>query len=144
MRWLLLDEVLSIQKSFLAKTRSHIPQTKVSPEVLMIEMMAQTGALLLGAESDFKEDLVFAKIEEARFECPLRPGEMLQIEADSDNLRSEGAWLNGRIQSDRGIIAKARFLLMNVGHLIAGRAQPITFHPVFMSYFRIRDKVRVY
>ena len=142
MRWVLLDEVVVIQKKVKALTRSHVPQTEFSPEILMIEMMAQTGALLLGAENDFQEDLVFAKIENAAFENHFRSGESVQIEAWSDELRPEGAWMEGRIEKDGVKIAQSRFLLMNMKHLLPTHQEPITFHSNFMDHFQIRDKVK--
>ena len=142
MRWLLLDEVTVIEKKVRAKTRSRVPQSDVSPELLMMEMMAQTGALLLGAENDFQSDLVFAKIQEAVFDGGFRAGEGLEIEATSENLRPEGAWLEGAIRSAGGRQARGSFLLMNVGKLVAERTQSITFHEAFMNHFQIRDKVR--
>ena len=140
MRWLLLDQVVVIEKKKRACSRSRVPETGFSPELAMIEMMAQTGALLLGAESDFKEDLVFAKIEKAEFSGGLRAGDSLEIEAASDNLRPEGAWFEGIIRHRGRSAASARFLLMNVGHLAGGG--PVTFHDAFMNYFKIREKIK--
>ncbi len=142
MRWLLLEEVLSIQRKVKARTRSRVPFSPVSPEILMVEMMAQTGGLLLGAESDFQDDLIFAKIEKADFAQNTEAGRTIYIEAESENLRPEGAWLDGRILDENEMpIASSRFLLMNVGHLFPERNHSITFHSAFMNYFRVREKV---
>jgi 3-hydroxymyristoyl/3-hydroxydecanoyl-(acyl carrier protein) dehydratase len=142
MRWLLLDEVVSIQKSVKAETRSHVPDFPVSSELLMIEMMAQTGALLVGAENDFKKDLIFAKIDNAVFENVFRKGEPIHIETSSENLRPEGAWLDAWIENKNQRFARARILLMNVGEFLPGQNKPITFHEAFMNYFDVRSKVR--
>ena len=141
MRWLLLDEVLSIEKQKRASARSRVPQAPFSAEFLMIEMMAQTGALLVGLEKDFEEDLIFAKIESAVFYPGFKPGESIHIEASADGLSSEGGWLEADIKTSRGLAAKARFLLMNVGHLVPGRKKSITFHDAFMEHFRIKEKI---
>ena len=123
-------------------TRSRVPDALVSPELLMLEMMAQTGALLLGAERDFQEDVIFAKIDGVSFyETPV-PGEMICVESDSDQLRSEGAWFQSRIRKASSTIAESRFLLMNVGHLVPGFQRSITFHDAFMNHFSIRNKVQ--
>ena len=83
MRWLLLDEVLTIRKGELARSRGRIPGGTFSPEPLLIEMMAQTGAVLLGAEDDFSKDMVFAKIQEANFSGALAAGQPIRVLQDS-------------------------------------------------------------
>ena len=141
MRWLLLDEIASIEKGKKAKARSHVPSEAYDSSFLMVEMMAQTGALVIGSEDDFQKDLVFAKIEHAKFLKPYAAGDPLEIEASAEDIRSEGAWLDGSITSNGEIVASARFLLMRVGQLIQGSQKPITFHEAFMQHFRVREKV---
>lgn len=143
MRWLVLDEIILIEKGLKAQTRSRIPAQKYSAEVLMIEMMAQTGALLVGAENDFQHDLIFAKIQEAKFEQNCRAGDVIEIEARSENIRPEGAWLDAFIQNGSGKIAEGRLLLTNVGRLVQGMKNSITFHDAFMNYFKVREKLKL-
>ena len=142
MRWLLLDEVVAIAKSRFARTRSRIPEHPVSAELLLMEMMAQTGALLLGAEKDFQEDLVFAKIDRADFYPGFQAGEKIEINASSDHLRPEGAWFEAEINAAGGKVAQGRFFLINVGRLVPNHSFPITFHENFMNHFQIRMKVK--
>lgn len=142
MRWVLLDEVTGIEKQKAAHARARIPDFDVSPEVLMIEMMAQTGALLLGAESGFSQDLVFAKIQDAEFFEGYEAGDPIEIKATSDRLRPEGAWINALILKGNTKIAQANLMLMTVGHFLPGHEEPITFHEAFMNHYRILEKVR--
>ena len=145
MRWILLDEVVGIEKKKWAHAKSRIPSRGFSRELLLLEMMAQTGGLLLGAESDFQDDLIFAKIEKARFfhnSHPIPEGENIYIEATSESLRPEGSWIDGWIKGPKGKIAESRFLLVNVKRLIPGFSKPITFHEAFMNYFQVRQKVK--
>ena len=142
MRWLLLDEVVSIEKNSKACTRSRVPEGPVSAELLLMEMMAQTGGLLLGAEKDFQEDIVFAKIEAADFFNPL-PGQALEIESACEGLRTEGSWMDAVVKERGGrLVAKSRFLLISVGRLAPGIEKPIVFHEAFMNHFRVREKVK--
>lgn len=141
MRWLLLDEVLEIRKGEEARTLSRVPFGTVSPEILMIEMMAQTGGLLLGAETDFQEDLVIAKIERAVFFPGFRQGDLLTIEARCEELRPEGAWIGAHIECSGTRAAECRLLLVNVKRLVPGSPRPVTFHEAYMRHFRIRDRV---
>ncbi|MBI3306539.1 MAG: hypothetical protein HYZ84_01860 [Candidatus Omnitrophica bacterium] len=142
MRWLLLDEVVAIRRGEFAHTRSRIPETSVTVELLLMEMMAQTGALLLGAEKDFQEDLVFAKIEEASFHSGFEPDQKIEIRAVSDNLRPEGAWFHAEVHTGSQKIAGGRFFLINVGRLVPNQTKPITFHENFMNHFQIRRKIQ--
>jgi 3-hydroxymyristoyl/3-hydroxydecanoyl-(acyl carrier protein) dehydratase len=143
MRWLLLDKVHSIQKGRKAVASSKVPQAPYSSEVLFIEMMAQTGGLLVGAESDYTKDLVFAKIESAAITNIPRSGTPIQIEAWSDSLGAEGGWLEATISSAEGPVARAKLLLMAVGGLSADQTRSITFHEAFMTHFNVREKVLV-
>jgi 3-hydroxyacyl-[acyl-carrier-protein] dehydratase len=69
--------------------RGHFPDRPILPGVLMIEMVAQTGALIgvLGnkvAKGDF---LAFTGIEKARFRRPVVPGDMLDLYAELLDVR---------------------------------------------------------
>ena len=141
MRWLLLEKVHSIDKGKKAITSARVPKAPYSSEVLFIEMMAQTGGLLVGAESDYQKDLVFAKIENATIMNVPVSGTPLQIEAWSESLGAEGGWLEATITCAEGPVATARLLLMAVSGLSAGQTKSITFHDAFMNHFSVREKI---
>lgn len=141
MRWLLLDEVLSIEENK-ARALSHVPDSEISAEPLLIEMMAQTGALVAGRANDFQEDFVFVKIDQAQFRRPPVPGEKLQIEAAWERPESQGGWIEATLHAHDGMLVSVRLLLMNVGRLVAEKSQPITFHRTFMDHFKIREKIK--
>ena len=104
-------------------------------------MMVQTGSLLLGLLSDYKEDVVVTKIETADFSNEWRPGDTVRIEACCEQLRPEGAWLSGEVRGAGALVARSRFLLMNVGLLVPSGRGPVTFHENFMRHFQIRQKI---
>jgi hypothetical protein len=141
MRWLLLEKVHSICKGKKAVASARVPKAPYSSEVLFIEMMAQTGGLLVGAESDYEKDLVFAKIEHAVITNLPKPGTSLQIEAWSEGLGAEGGWLEAAITCAEGRVAHAKLLLMAVGGLSAGQTKSVTFHEAFMNHFNVREKI---
>lgn len=143
MRWLVLDEVLQIEKGKRAITRSNVPSQPYSAELLMLEMMAQTGGLLLGAESDFSQDVIFAKIEKAEIAYLPPKGSPLLIECSSDGLRAEGAWMQAEIRHHDQVVSNARFMLVAVDRIIENRSESTTFHEVFMKHFDVRKKVTV-
>ncbi len=141
MRWLLLEKVHSIHKGKKAVASAKVPQAPYSSEVLFIEMMAQTGGLLVGAESDYQKDLIFAKIECATISKVPKSGTAIQIEAWSESLGTEGGWLEATITCAEGLVASAKLLLMAVSGLSAEQTKSITFHEAFMNHFNVREKI---
>jgi hypothetical protein len=141
MRWLLLEKVHSIHKGKKAVAFAKVPKAPYSSEVLFVEMMAQTGGLLVGAESDYAKDLVFAKIEHATILHVPVSGTSLQVEAWSESLGTEGGWLEATITCAEGPVARAKLLLMAVSGLSKDQTKSITFHKAFMDHFNVREKI---
>ncbi len=143
MRWLLLDEIEFIKKGKEAKTLSRIPDAPYSAETLLIEMMAQTGGLLVGAESDYQKNVVFAKIEFASFE-PLPPVKTpIEIIAKADSLGEDGGWFAARILQSGKEIASAKIFLIAVAGLSSEQTSSVTFHDAFMNHFEVRKKILI-
>lgn len=140
MRWRLLDEVVEIRKGKSALCRARIPSSEFSPEVLMIEMMAQAAGLLLGAQTDFLEDVVFAKIQDASFSA-FDAARDLEVSARCDDPRADGAWFETQITQNGAQAAQANLLLMNVGHIQPQSFEPVSFHKAFMEHYQVRSKL---
>jgi len=64
--------------------QGHFPGAPVLPGVIIIEAMAQAGALLLFREVPDRENklLYFTRIDEAKFRKPVIPGDQLRIEVE--------------------------------------------------------------
>ena len=69
------------------------------PASLMIEGMAQTSGILVGAVREFKEKVILAKINQAAFARLVRPGEQIVYRAAISQLNETGASIEGRIAS---------------------------------------------
>ncbi len=97
--FLLLDEVTELEPGIrcVATRRmtendfwvpGHFPGMAVTPGVLMIEMLAQAGAVCVGAmDKNRGRTALFAKIDNAKFRRQVVPGDMLTLEIEMTKLR---------------------------------------------------------
>jgi beta-hydroxyacyl-ACP dehydratase FabZ len=87
----------------------HFPGNPVMPGVLIVEAMAQAaGVLVLHNMEDRKEKVIFmAKIEEASFRRPVRPGDRLKIEIELLHGRPTRARMKGTATVDGELAAEA-------------------------------------
>ena len=61
--------------------QGHFPQEPILPGVIVLEMMAQSGAVALLSRDDMKGKIAYlAGIESARFKRPVRPGDTIRAE----------------------------------------------------------------
>jgi len=66
----------------------HFPEEHVMPGVLIIEALAQTGAVALLSQDSFKgKTAYFAGINKARFKRKVIPGDVLRLEVEITKLR---------------------------------------------------------
>ncbi len=87
----------------------HFPGKPVMPGVLVIEAMAQAGALLLLQEVEERETklLYFTGISNARFRRPVVPGDQLRLVLDVLRIRSGHCRLSGQALVDGHLAAEA-------------------------------------
>ncbi len=66
----------------------HFPDNPIMPGVLIIEALAQTGAIAALSADEFKGKLgLFAGIDGVRFRRQVVPGDQLRLEVEMDRLR---------------------------------------------------------
>jgi 3-hydroxyacyl-[acyl-carrier-protein] dehydratase len=110
MRWIWIDKfekfevnvaAVALKNVSLAEEHlhDHFPGFPVMPASLMIEGMAQTAGILVGAARQFKEKVILAKIGKASFSRLVRPGEQLVYSARIVNVTEQGASIEGTITS---------------------------------------------
>ena len=97
---------VSVNESFF---EGHFPGAPIMPGVLIVEAMAQAGAVLLLTELDGRDDklVVFTGIERARFRRPVVPGDQLRIEVEVLAFRRVAGRMEGKVFVDGKVVAEA-------------------------------------
>ena len=158
MRWIWIDKfelfepskrAVAIKNVSLAEDHlhDHFPGFPVMPASLMIEGMAQTSGILVGAARDFKEKVILAKIGRATFSRIVRPGEQLVYDASIANVSPAGAAIFGAIRSrsvgaDQKIeelaVGEVELMFSHIDQNMAGMKFPefnFVFNSEFMALF---------
>lgn len=97
--FLLIDRITEASETFVSGIKcvtinewffqGHFPDKPVMPGVLIIEAMAQTGAVMVHQWEENKDKLVFlARVDKARFRGLVQPGDVLRLEVTQDYRRS--------------------------------------------------------
>ena len=98
----------------------HFPGNPVMPGVLIIEAIAQAGALLVNAsqakdgESLANKYIYLAGIDKARFRRVVLPGDQLRLEAEVTSMRRNYCKMIGRATVDGQLAAGGEILCMLV------------------------------
>ena len=96
--------------------QGHFPGAPVMPGVLIIEAMAQCGAVLVLRDIPDREKklFLFASLEKARFRKPVVPGDQLRMEVQILQKRSSSVKIRGVATVDGETVAEAEMLSIMV------------------------------
>ena len=98
--FLLIDKVIKIEENKITAIKNvtanehyfqgHFPTEPVMPGVLIIEALAQAGAVALLSKDEFKGKIAyFAGINNAKFKRKVVPGDRLRLEVELTKIRGK-------------------------------------------------------
>ena len=109
MRWNWIDRILrhdpgerdAIKVVSLSEDHlhEHFVDAPCMPSSLMIEGMAQTAGILVGAISNFERRVILAKIARAEFQADAFPGDQIRYSATLERMADAGASTEERWRS---------------------------------------------
>ena len=120
--FLLVDRVLEVEPGVRAvalKNASygepyfvgHFPGHPIMPGVLIIEMMAQTGGIMLLTLEEHKGKLAYlAGAEKARFRRPVMPGDTVVAEVTLIKKRGNIGWVKAEAKVDGAVVCEAELM----------------------------------
>jgi 3-hydroxyacyl-[acyl-carrier-protein] dehydratase len=97
--------------------QGHFPGNPVMPGVLVVEAMAQAGAVLMSKSLDVDVEgkaIMFMSVDNARFRTPVRPGDTLRLHVDVLRAKSTVFKFAGRALVAEKLAAEAEFAAMVV------------------------------
>lgn len=128
---------MAIKNVSLAEEHLHdnFPGFPVMPHSLVIEGLAQTGGLLVGADNQFLERVVLAKISKAVFHGHAVPGDTLTYTATLEDVRADGAFVSGTSHIGSELHAEVELVF---AHLNDRNVEQNLFEPAdFLTILRV-------
>jgi 3-hydroxyacyl-[acyl-carrier-protein] dehydratase len=116
------------------------------PASLMIEGMAQTAGILVGAARNFQEKVILAKIGKAAFTRLVRPGDQIVYAAKIVNVTEQGAAIEGAITARTSVggvaqevpVGSIDMMFSHIDNNMSGTKFPefnFVFNSEFMNLF---------
>ena len=97
--------------------QGHFPGYPVMPGVLIVEAMAQTGAVLMSKSLDVDTEgktIFFVSLDNCRFRTPVRPGDVIRMHVEVLRARGDLFKFQGRALVGDKVAAEAEFAAMLV------------------------------
>ena len=91
--------------------KGHFPDLPIMPGVLLIEAVAQAGALIVGLKGDIKDGsfIAFTGVEQAKFRRAVKPGDTMDIYVELLRERRGFCKFEGRIEVAGEVVTELKF-----------------------------------
>jgi 3-hydroxyacyl-[acyl-carrier-protein] dehydratase len=150
MRWYWIDRFVEFESGRYAKAiknvslaeehlHDHFPGYPVMPKTLIIEGLAQTGGLLVGEYSNFREKVVLAKVPKVSFHGEVTPGDSLLYTTTIDYIREDGAMVTAICHKGSTVQAEMEIVF---AHLNGEHHDKTLFVPA--DYIKMMRMLRAY
>ena len=97
--------------------QGHFPHYPVMPGVLLIEAMAQTGAVLMSKSLEVDvagKTILFMSVDNCRFRSPVRPGDVVRMPVEVVRARGDIFKFKGQAMVGEKVAAECEFAAMVV------------------------------
>lgn len=91
--------------------KGHFPGMPIMPGVLIVETVAQAGALLVSLTRGLSDDkfIAFSNVDAVKFRRPVKPGETLIVEVEIEKVRLPFYKFMGTAKVDGKVAASLQF-----------------------------------
>lgn len=104
--YILAQKNVSVNEEFF---QGHFPDTPLMPGVLILEALAQAGAVYVHYSDSKGKLAVLMGIKHAKFRHPVRPGDILLLRCTEQHISSKAGRLTAEATVDGKLAAEAEF-----------------------------------